>query len=94
MLAAAPMRAVRATLVAFFVLVYVATLSSDVVFLGVPAGDWAIAASLLPLVWIGAILGLRIADRLSETTAVILSVSVLAVAGLYTLAAAASSALH
>src|SRR5580693_13843 len=34
-LAAAPMRAVRATLVAFFALVYAATLLSDVVFLGV-----------------------------------------------------------
>ena len=36
MLAAAPLRAVRATLVAFFALVYAATLLSDVAFLGVP----------------------------------------------------------
>lgn len=94
MLASAPMRAVRATLVAFFVLVYAATLLCDVVFLGVPAGDWAIAAALLPLTWIGGIVGLRIADRLHETVAVILSILVLAVAGLYTLAAAARAALY
>lgn len=94
MLAAAPMRAVRATLVAFFVLVYAATLLSDVAFLGVPAGDWAIAASLLPLTWIGGITGLHIAERLNETVAAVLSILVLAVAGLYTFAAAASTALH
>jgi uncharacterized membrane protein YfcA len=94
MLAAAPMRAVRATLVAFFVLVYAATLLSDVVFLGVPAGDWAIAASLMPLIWVGGIAGLRIADRLNETVAAILSILVLAVAGLYTLAAAAGATLY
>ena len=94
MLAAAPMRAVRATLVAFFALVYAATLLSDIVFLGIPAGDWEIAATLLPLMWIGGIAGLRIADRLNETVAAILSILVLAVAGLYTLAAAAHAAIH
>ena len=94
MAAAAPMRAVRATLVAFFVLVYAATLLSDVVFLGVPAADWAISASLLPLIWVGGRAGLHIADRLNETVAAILSILVLAAAGLYTLAAAASAALY
>jgi len=94
MLAAAPMRAVRATLVAFFALVYAATLLSDVVFLGVPGFDWAIAASLLPLIWAGGIVGLSVADRLNETVAAVLSILVLAVAGLYTLAAAASAALR
>jgi len=94
MLAAAPMRAVRATLVAFFVLVYAVTLLSDVVFLGVPVADWAISASLLPLTWVGGLVGLRIADRLNETVAAMLSILVLAVAGLYTLAAAATRALY
>jgi uncharacterized membrane protein YfcA len=94
MLAAAPMRAVRATLVAFFALVYAATLLSDVVFLGVTAAEWEIAATLLPLTWIGGVVGLRVAERLPETAAVILSILVLAVAGLYTVAAAAHTALH
>jgi len=94
MLAAAPMRAVRATLVAFFALVYAATLLSDVVFLGVTAAEWEIAATLLPLTWIGGVVGLRVAERLPETAAAILSILVLAVAGLYTVAAAAHTALH
>jgi uncharacterized membrane protein YfcA len=94
MLAAAPMRAVRATLVAFFALVYAATLLSDVIFLGVPAADWETAATLLPLMWVGGIVGLRVAERLNETAAVILSILVLAVAGLYTLAAAAHAAIY
>ena len=94
MLAAAPMRAVRATLVAFFALVYAATLLSDVIFLGVPAADWEIAVTLLPLIWIGGMAGLRVAERLNETVAAILSILVLAVAGLYTLAAAAHAAIH
>jgi uncharacterized membrane protein YfcA len=94
MLAAAPMRAVRATLVAFFALVYAATLLSDVVFLGVTAAEWEIAATLLPLTWIGGVAGLRVAERLPETAAAILSILVLAVAGLYTVAAAAHTALH
>ena len=91
MLTAAPMRAVRATLVAFFALVYAATLLSDVIFLGVPAADWEIAATLLPLIWIGGIAGLRVAEHLNETVAAILSILVLAVAGFYTLAAAAAA---
>jgi len=94
MLAAAPMRSVRGTLVAFFALVYGATLACDLIFLGVPAADWAIAASLAPLTWLGGVVGLRVADRLNEMAAVILSILVLAVAGLYTLAAAAHAALH
>ena len=94
MLAAAPMRAVRATLVAFFALVYAATLLSDVIFLGVTAAEWEIAATLLPLTWIGGVAGLRVAERLPETAAAILSILVLAVAGLYTVAAVAHTALH
>jgi uncharacterized membrane protein YfcA len=94
MLAAAPMRAVRATLVAFFALVYAATLLSDVVFLGVTAAEWEIAATLLPLTWIGGVVGLRVAEQLPETAAAILSILVLAAAGLYTFAAAAHTALH
>lgn len=94
MLTAAPMLAVRGTLIAFFVLVYAVTLASDVVFLGVPAADWAIAASLLPLTWAGGIVGLSIAERLNETVAAMLAIFVLAAAGLYTLAATASAALY
>jgi uncharacterized membrane protein YfcA len=94
MLGGAPMRAVRATLIAFFALIYGATLLADIAFVGVPGRDWLLAASLLPFVWIGGAVGLRVGDRLGEVAAAVLAIAVLAVAGLYTLAAAAAVALH
>jgi uncharacterized protein len=93
MLGGAPMRTVRATLIAFFAVIYGATLAADVVFVGVPRPDWPIAASLIPVIWAGGWIGLRIGDRLGERAAAILAITVLTVAGLYTLAAAARAAL-
>jgi uncharacterized membrane protein YfcA len=93
MLARAPVRTMRATLIAFFALVFGTTLAADVVFLGVPGRDWGIAASLIPLAWAGGALGLRVGDRLGERMAAILAIMVLTIAGLYTLAAAARAAL-
>jgi uncharacterized membrane protein YfcA len=89
MLAGAPIRTVRATLVAFFALIYAATLAADVVFLGVSGSDWLIAASLLPPIGAGILIGLGIGNRLGATAAGILAIVVLGGAGLYTLAAAA-----
>lgn len=89
MLAGAPIRTVRATLVAFFALIYAATLAADVVFLGVSGSNWLIAASLLPPLGAGSLLGLGIGDRLGATAAEVLAIVVLGGAGLYTLAAAA-----
>ncbi len=94
MLVGSPMRTVRATLIGFFALIYGATLTAQVVFVGLPVAIWLIAVSLLPIVWVGGLIGLRVGDRLSETAAAVLALAVLAVAGLYTLAAAAHSALH
>jgi uncharacterized membrane protein YfcA len=93
MLGGAPMRTVRATLIVFFALIYSATLAADVVFVGVPGTDWLLAASLLPIVWVGGRIGLRVGDRLGEGPAAALAIAVLAAAGLYTLAAAARAAL-
>jgi len=93
MLGGAAMRTVRATLIAFFAVVYAVVLAAKAVFVGVPRGDWLIAASLLPFVWAGGWIGLRVGDRLGEAAAAALAISVLAVAGLYTLAAALGSAL-
>jgi uncharacterized membrane protein YfcA len=59
----------------------------------VPRADWLIAAGLLPVIWLGGAVGLRVGDRLGETAAARLAIAVLAVAGLYTLAAAARTAL-
>jgi uncharacterized protein len=93
MLGGTPMRTVRATLIGFFAVIYAATLTADIVFVGVPRADWIIAASLLPIIWIGGQIGLRVGDRLGEAAAATLAIVVLAVAGLYTLAAAARAAL-
>jgi uncharacterized membrane protein YfcA len=93
MLAGAPVRTVRATLLSFFALSYAATLAAEMVFLGVPEADWLVAASLVPFAWVGGLIGLRAGDRLSEAAAAALAIGVLAVAGLYTLVAAAGAAL-
>jgi len=93
MLARAPMTTVRATLIGFFALIYAVTLGANVIFVGLPGRDWLIALSLLPLVWIGGQIGLRVGDRLGERAAAALALTVLAVTGLYTLAAAAHAAL-
>src|SRR5580700_5139716 len=93
MLAGAPARMVRATLLSFFALIYAVTLAADVVFLGVRGADWLIAASLIPFAWVGGLIGLRLGDRLGDSAATTLSILLLGVAGLYTLAAAARAAL-
>jgi hypothetical protein len=59
-----------------------------VLFLGVSGGEWLIAASLLPPIGAGSLIGLKIGNRLGTTAAEVLSIVVLGGAGLYTLAAA------
>lgn len=93
MLARAPVAMMRATLIAFFALVYAVTLTANAVFVGVPRRDWLIAASLLPFVWAGGRIGLRAGDRLGDAATAALALAVLGAAGLYTLAVAAHAAL-
>jgi uncharacterized membrane protein YfcA len=88
MLAGAAPRAVRATLLNFFALVYAATLLAHIAALGVPRATWLGAASLIPLAWAGGLIGRWLADRLGNETAAALAILVLGAAGLYTLAAA------
>lgn len=93
LLARVPMTTMRATLIAFFALIYAVTLAANAIFVGMPGRDWLIAASLLPFVWAGGRIGLRVGDRLGEAAAAALALTVLGVAGLYTLAVAAHAAL-
>ncbi len=93
LLADAPARTMRATLIAFFALSYIATLAAHVVTIGVPLATWRVAAVLIPFAWLGGLLGRRLGDRLGAGTAVALAVSVLAAAGLYTVASAVGIAL-
>src|SRR5271170_4916839 len=51
----APVQMGRATQMAFFALVYAATLAADAALHGVPGRDWVIAVSLMPTTAIGAL---------------------------------------
>jgi|SRR5215472_1197262 len=93
MLGRAPLVMLRATLIAFFAVVYPATLAVKIVAAGVPGRDWLIALSLLPILWIGGRIGLRVGERLGEAAAAALALIVLAATGLYTLGVAAHAAL-
>ena len=93
MLGGAPMRTVRATLIAFFAIIYAVTVTANAVFVGVPRAAWLTAATLLPFVWIGGRIGLKVGEKMGEATAAALAIAVLAVSGLYTLAAALQAAL-
>jgi uncharacterized membrane protein YfcA len=89
----APAQMSRSTQIAFFALIYAATLAANAVFRGVPGMDWAIAASLMPPTALGAWVGTRIGNRLDDNAAGILAVAVLGAAGLYTVADAVHAAL-
>lgn len=93
MLARAPMPTVRATLIAFFCLIYAVTVTANTAFVGMPHEAWPIAASLIPFIWVGGRIGLRVGERIGERRAAALAIAVLAATGLYTLAAALHSAL-
>jgi uncharacterized membrane protein YfcA len=93
MLAGAPQRAVRATLLAFFALSYAATLLAHLATIGVPRSVWLGAASLIPFVWAGGLIGRRVGDRMGTTAAAVLAIVVLAATGLYTVAIAGRLAL-
>jgi uncharacterized protein len=92
LLAGAPPRTVRATLLSFFALAYTAALLSHVVAVGIPAGTWIEAAILTPFAALGAVAGRPLGDRLSVDAFARLAILLLAAAGLYTLAAPAGQA--
>jgi hypothetical protein len=89
LLAEAPPRIVRATLLAFFALVYAATLAANAATIGVPAQTWLAAAILIPFAVVGGLVGRPLGDRLGAGAFAALAIGVLAAAGLYTIAAAA-----
>jgi uncharacterized protein len=87
-LAAAPVRMVRATLLAFFALSYAATALFHAATVGIPAPTWLAAAFLLPFVFLGGLVGRRLGDRLGENAFALLAIGLLMTAGIYTLSAA------
>lgn len=89
LLAGAAAGTIRATLLAFFALVYAVTLAAHAATPGVPAQTWLAAAILLPFAVAGGLLGRPLGDRLGERGFFRLATGLLAAAGLLTLAGAA-----
>jgi len=89
LLAGAVPRTVRATLLAFFVLIYGVTLASHAATIGIPTGTWLAAGLLIPFAFLGGLAGRPIGDRLGADAFALLAIALLALAGAYTLGAAA-----
>jgi uncharacterized protein len=87
---AAP-RTVRATLLSFFSLSYAATLVAHAVTIGVPSPTLLAAAGLSPFAFLGAFAGRPLGDRLGAEAFAVLAIALLAVTGLYTIAAAGAA---
>jgi uncharacterized membrane protein YfcA len=89
LLAGAEARTVRATLLAFFALAYGVTLASHAATIGIPVPTWLAAGMLIPFAFVGGLAGRPIGDRLGAEDFALLAIALLAVAGAYTLGAAA-----
>ena len=88
LLAGVPPRPLRATLLAFFALSYMASLGAHAATIGVPARTWLVAAVLTPFAFLGGLAGRPLGDRLGVDAFTALAIGLLAAAGVYTLAAA------
>ncbi|SRR5258706_4030390 len=91
LLAGVAARTVRATLLAFFALSYGVTLVSHAATIGIPASTWYAAGILIPFAFFGGLAGRPMGDRLGDQAFAMLAITLLAVAGAYTLGAAAAA---
>src|SRR5258705_9343948 len=82
-------RTMRATLLAFFALSYGVTLASHAATTGITAPTWLAAGILIPFAFLGGLAGRPIGDRLGAEAFAKLAIALLAMAGAYTLGAAA-----
>jgi uncharacterized protein len=89
LLAGTAARTVRATLLAFFALSYGATLASHAATIGISAPTWLAAGILIPFAFLGGLAGRPIGDCLGAEAFAKLAIALLAMAGAYTLGAAA-----
>src|SRR5258707_5001808 len=89
LLAGTAARTVRATLLAFFALSYGVTLASHTATIGISAPTWLAAGILIPFAFLGGLAGRPIGDRLGAEAFAKLAIALLAMAGAYTLGAAA-----
>jgi uncharacterized protein len=89
LLAGVEAKTLRATLLAFFALAYGVTLASHAATIGIPVPTWLAAGILIPFAFFGGLAGRPIGDRLGAEAFALLAIALLAVAGAYTLGAAA-----
>src|SRR5258706_2830 len=89
LLAGTAARTMRATLLAFFALSYGVTLASHTATIGISAPTWLAAGILIPFAFLGGLAGRPIGDRLGAEAFAKLAIALLAMAGAYTLGAAA-----
>jgi uncharacterized membrane protein YfcA len=89
MLAGNASQTIRATLLAFFSLVYAATLAANAGTIGVSRDSWLAAGVLLPFAIVGGVVGRALGDRLGGGAFARLAIGLLAAAGLVSLGAAA-----
>src|SRR5262249_51511622 len=89
LLVGAAAKTVRATLLAFFALSYGVTLASHEATIGIPAPTSLAAGILIPFAFFGGLAGRPIGDRLGAEAFTLLAIALLALAGAYTLGAAA-----
>src|SRR5712675_2461887 len=89
LLAGTAARTMRATLLAFFALSYGVTLASHAATIGITAPTWLAAGILIPFALLGGLAGRPIGDRLGAEAFAKLAIALLAMAGAYTLGAAA-----
>jgi uncharacterized membrane protein YfcA len=92
LLAGAASQVIRATLLAYFALVYAVTLAAHAAAIGIPGQSWLSAGVLLPFAFLGGLVGRPLGDRLGASGFAVLAIGLLAAAGLFTLAAAAGLA--
>lgn len=85
LLAGSASQVIRATLLAFFAVVYSVTLVAHQVSVGIPVHTWLTAAIMLPFAFFGGFIGRPLGDRLGTGAFTILAIALLAVAGLLTL---------
>jgi uncharacterized protein len=94
LLAGAPPRTVRATLLSFFALAYAASVATHAPTTGIQTQTWVSAGILIPFAFLGGLAGRPLGDRLHADAFAILATLLLGGAGLYTLAAAVNLALR
>jgi uncharacterized membrane protein YfcA len=94
LLAGAPPRAVRATLLSFFALAYAVTLASHALTVGIPTQTWLSAGVLTPFAFLGGLAARPLGDRLGSDSFTIIAILLLGAAGIYTLAAAVGLAVR